>query len=240
MKKRLYFLPILLSLVFVATLPSCHIGCIKGSGKEINENRIVGSFSKLDISGAFKINLKQDSGHALTVTADDNLMKYIKTEVSGDKLRIYTRKNFCNNNAITLNIPITQLSEVKGSGAVALTSEGRINTQNFKMELSGVSKVDMDLSAADVETKASGAAEIFLKGQAASHKVEVAGVGKLHAYDFVAGNYNIKTSGSGNCEINVLKTLIVNTSGQADIKYKGNPSSVDSKKSGASKITKVQ
>ena len=240
MKKHLYFLPFLLALFCIVTLPSCHIGCIKGSGKEVNDNRILGSFTKLEISGAFKINLKQDSGHALTVTADDNLMKYIKTEVSGNKLRVYTRKNFCNDNAITLNIPISQLSEVKGSGAVQLTSDGRINTQNFKMELSGVSKVDMDLSAADVETKASGAVEIFLKGQAASHKVEVAGVGKLHAYNFVAGNYNIKTSGSSNCEINVLKTLIVNTSGAADIKYKGNPSSIDSKKAGASKITKVQ
>jgi hypothetical protein len=240
MKKHIYLLPILLALFCLTLLPSCHIGCIKGSGKEVNENRIVGSFSKLEISGEFKINLKQDSGHALTVTADDNLMKYIKTEVSGNKLRIYTRKNFCNDNAITLNIPITQLDEVKGSGAVQLTSEGRINTQNFKMELSGISKVDMDLSAADVETKASGAAEIFLKGQAASHKVEVAGVGKLHAYDFVVGNYNIKTSGTGNCEINVLKTLIVHTSGAANIKYKGNPSSVESDKTGASKITKVQ
>ncbi len=240
MKKHLYFLPVLLALVSVITMPSCHIGCIKGSGKEVNENRIVGSFSKLEISGAFKINLKQDSGHALTVMADDNLMKYIKTEVSGNKLRVYTRKNFCSNNMITLNVPIFQLSEIKGSGAVQLASEGRINTQNFKMELTGVSKVDLDLNAADVQTKAAGAAEIFLKGQAASHKVDVAGVGKLHAFDFVVGNYNIKTSGSGNCEVNVLKTLIVNTSGAADIKYKGNPSSIDTKKSGASKITKVQ
>ncbi|WP_342647598.1 head GIN domain-containing protein [Mucilaginibacter sp. CSA2-8R] len=240
MKKHLYFLPILLLLIGVITLPACHIGCIKGSGKKVNESRMVGSFSKLDISGEFKINLKQDSGHAVTVMADDNLMKYIKTEVSGDKLRVFTRKNFCSENVITVTIPVKQLSEIKGSGAVTLTSDGRINTQNFKMELSGVSKVDMDLSAADVQTKVSGAAEISLKGQAASHKVEVAGISKLHAFDFVVGNYNIQTSGSGNCEINVLKTLIVHTSGAADIKYKGNPSSIESEKSGASKLVKVQ
>ena len=97
----------------------------------------------------------------------------------------------------------------------------------------------MDLSAADVETRASGSTEINLKGQAASHNVHISGVGNLHAFDFVVGNYDIKTSGAGNCQVNVLKSLVTNTTGTSNIEYRGNPSTVDTKKTGASQIRKV-
>ncbi|WP_345953146.1 head GIN domain-containing protein [Mucilaginibacter sp. PAMB04168] len=240
MKNRISILLLLVAVTSLSVMSSCHLGCIKGSGKQVSENRNISKFSKLEISGGFKINLKQDSSYTLSVTADENLMKYIRTEVSGNKLKLYTRKNFCSESPIMLNVGIGQLEEIKGSGAVELVSEGRINAQNFKMSFSGASKIDMDLSVADLQTEASGATQINLKGQAASHTLKVSGVGKLHAFDFVVGNYNIKTSGSGNCEINVLKSLITHTSGVANIQYKGNPSNVETHKSGASSIKKVQ
>ena len=38
-------------------------------------------FKQIDISGGFKVNLKQDSSMTVSITADDNLMKYIRTEI---------------------------------------------------------------------------------------------------------------------------------------------------------------
>lgn len=239
MKNRISFLVIIIAVVSISVLSSCHIGCIKGSGNKVTENRNITRFSKIEVSGAFKINIKQDSSLALTVMADDNLMKYIRTQVNGNKLRIYTRKNFCNDSPIIINVGVGRLEEIEGSGAVELASEGRINVQNLNLHFSGVSKIDLDLSAAEVKTKASGATEISLKGQAASHTVDISGVGKLHALDFVTGIYKIETSGSSKCEINVLKSLVTNTSGVSDIQYRGNPSNVEEHKSGASELKKV-
>jgi hypothetical protein len=240
MKNRIAALLPVAALFLITWLSGCNLKCIKSSGKDVSENREVPAFTKLDISGGFKINLKQDSSNIISITADEKFMKYIRTEVSGNKLRIHTRKNFCGEHAIRVNLSINRLEEIKGSGAVELASEGRINTQNLKMQFSGASKIDLDLSAANVSTEASGATEIALKGQAASHKVNVSGVGKLRALDFVVGNYEIKTSGSGNCQINVLNSLVTNTSGVSDIQYRGNPSKIETQKSGPSSIKKVQ
>jgi len=55
----------------------------------------------------------------------------------------------------------------------------------------------------------------------------------------VVGDYDISTSGAGNCEINVLHSLNVSSSGASEVKYKGNPSSVNNDKSGASTLQKV-
>lgn len=239
MKMRHSFLAVI-TLATSYMLSSCHMGCIEGSGKSITENRKITNFSKIDLAGDFKINLKQDSTSALTITADENVMKYIRTEVSGDKLRIYTRKNLCSQQPISVNLGIKSIDEVKAAGVTELTSIGRINTQNLKLKFAGVSKINLDLSAADVETAGSGSTELNLTGQAASHKINLSGVGEIHALNFVVGNYDINISGSGNSQINVLKSLVTHISGFSSIEYRGNPSEVDTNKSGASQVKKIQ
>lgn len=241
MKNRISLLLLaVVAVVCSSVLSSCHIGCIKGSGNEASETRKTGNFNKIDISGGFKVTLKQDTSKSLVVTADDNLMKYIRTEVGGGKLRILTRKNICNNAPIAITLNVGTINEIKGSGAVEIVSEGRINTQNLNLQFSGTSKINLDLNAADVKTETAGTSEIVLKGQAASHAVEVAGVADLQAFDFVVGNYKINTSGSADCKINVLSSLIVNSQGASDIKYRGNPTKVETEKSGAASVKKVE
>ncbi|WP_158828300.1 GIN domain-containing protein [Mucilaginibacter lacusdianchii] len=166
-------------------------------------------------------------------------MKYIRTDVSGNKLRIYSKKGVKCSGPLEVVVVVKNLNEIKVSGAVNITSEGRINTGDFKFDFSGASKVDMDLSAANVITEAKGATELHLKGQAAAHRVNLSGVGKLYALDFVVADYRIKTSGASHCEINVLKNLEVNSKGASEVTYRGNPSSVVNHKSGASSIKKI-
>ena len=78
------------------------INCIHGSGHQTTENRKVDDFSKLDISGGFKVMLKQDSSLSVKISADDNLLKYVKTVASGSRLRIYSKRSFCDESPITI------------------------------------------------------------------------------------------------------------------------------------------
>jgi hypothetical protein len=205
----------------------------------ITENHTMGDFNALDISGNFKVKLKQDSSLAVSITADDNLMKYIHTSIDGGRLHIYTKKNLCGSGELVINIGVKNLEKIKSSGAIDVTSDGKINTKDLVFDLNGASKVDLDLNAANVTTEGSGAAEIKLKGQAVSHKVELTGSGKIYALDFVVGSYDIETTGASHCEINVLHDLNVNTTGASEIQYRGNPTNVNSHKTGASSLTKI-
>nr|WP_294945133.1 head GIN domain-containing protein [uncultured Mucilaginibacter sp.] len=212
---------------------------VHGSGKAATEKRTVVDFSKVDVSGGLKVTLKQDSSSTVTITADDNLLKYIKTEVDGDKLRIYTTRNLDSQTELIIGIGLKKLEALEASGAVEVSSIGRITTGNLDLGLSGSTHLDMDISAADVHTDGSGATELKLRGQAASHHVNLSGSGDIDAFDFVVGKYSIETSGASHCKINVLKDLSVHSSGSSEIEYKGSPSNVSSDKSGAASITKV-
>lgn len=230
----------IVAVMFMALLSSCVFKCVHGSGHQVSENRKVSDFTKIEISGGFKVNLKQDSSLAVTVTADDNLLKYIKTTVSDNKLIIDNGdKNICNSGETVITVGVRNIEEVKASGAVELVSDGKISAKDLHFKLSGATKINMDIDAANVSTEGSGATEINLKGQASSHNVDLSGSGKVYALDFVVGNYNISTSGASECQINVLHDLNVHTSGASSIKYKGNPARINNDKSGASSITKI-
>jgi hypothetical protein len=232
-------LAVLVSVLSISVFSSCKYRCVRGSGTKTTENRKAEGFTKLDISGNFKVHLKQDSSSLISITADDNLLKYISTSVDGGELHIKTKKNFCGDDSVVINIGIRKLDEINSSSTASITSVGKLNLGNVKFGLSGITKINLDLNAADIVTESSGMSELNLVGQASSHRIESSGVSKINAFDFVVSEYEINTSGVSNCKINVLKKLEVHSSGASDIQYKGSPSTVDNDKTGASKITKV-
>jgi|SRR6185437_14739707 len=232
---------LIIALSFAAILgelSSCMLNCVHGSGSAATENRKVSDFSRIDISGGFNIILKQDSSMALKVTADDNLLKYIKTNVNGGQLHIYTRRNICNSGRMTVYIGVRNLEELKASGGIEVESEGKIVTGDMQFRLSGATKITMDLNAANVTTRGKGSTELNLKGQATSHNIELTGSGKVNALDFVVGNCDIQTTGVGECNVNVLHALNINSTGASDVKYRGNPN-VTEHKAGASSVEKI-
>lgn len=220
-------------------ISSCKTACMKGSGHVVTEKRKVANFTGLDVSGSYQLNLVQDSTLNVSIVADDNLMKEISTEVSGNKLVIKTGKNVCASQQIVVTIGVRNLDEIKEAGAITLNTQGKLVTKDLKLDISGANKLNMELDAANVTTTAAGSTELNLKGQASSHMVNLAGEGKLLAFDFIVGNYDLQTAGAGEFEINVLHELTVNSAGASTVKYKGNPAAINNKKSGVSTITKV-
>ncbi len=238
MKKIHLLILLLIAGITLGGFSSCRFNCVHGSGNVKSEDRKGGDFSRINISGAFKVVIKQDSSMSVKITADDNLLKYIKTEVSDGKLRIYTKRNICKSKEMLVNIGIRNLEELKASGAVEVEGDGKIITSDLHLRLAGVTKITMDLNAANVTTHGSGVTELNLRGQATSHDIETSGSGKVHAFDFVVSKCDIQTSGMGHSEVNVLNTLNVHSSGASEVRYKGNPS-VTNDKSGASSVEKV-
>ena len=59
-----------------------------GSGNIITDTRAVGNFNSISVSSSFDVEVKIGPAAAIRVEADDNIMKYIVTNVSGNELRI--------------------------------------------------------------------------------------------------------------------------------------------------------
>lgn len=219
---------------------SCNgFDCVSGSGNEVSQDRKIEAFTKVETSGSIKVVLKQSTYHSLKITADDNIQKEIETSVRGNTLIIDLDGNFCDAGPITVYVNSPQYEGVDASGAVEILSDGKLSVKDFELDLSGSSKVDIDINAANMKTSSSGASEIFLKGQAGSHQLDLSGSSSVEALDFVVGRYRIESSGSSNSRINVLNELNISSSGSSDVEYRGNPSNVKNDESGASSLRKI-
>lgn len=235
MKKLKY----LLFLLPIIILSACNSECIQGSGNQQSEDRNIADFSKIEFGGNIKLTIHQDETTSMNITADDNILKEIKTDVSGDVLKISMKGNFCNSGPIAIVLHTKKLNKIDASGSAEIISANTINSDNFELDLSGSSNVNLDLVTGRLSTQSSGSATISLKGQAREHNLDMSGSTQFNAFDLIVGDYNIETSGSSDCKINVLNTLNVKSGGASKIQYKGNPKEINNDKSGSSDLIHV-
>lgn len=230
----------LIALFIPVLFTGCENKCIEDSGNHVSRAVSVKNYDKIKVDGAIKLILTQDSTYRIQVDADSNIIAYVKADVSGSELKIkldYDR--YCGTDSIVVHAGIGELKDLDLAGAVKVVGDGRIYAGDVDLTFSGASDVSLDLSAAKVTTKVDGVSKIALTGQAGVHDLKIKGTAKVNAFDFVVGVYNIETEGTGKANINVLNELKVKTSGSSEIYYKGNPKKVDEKKSGATRLEKV-
>lgn len=232
LRSIILFIPVLLA--------GCSSACIEDSGIRIAKGSVVKPFDKINIEGAIKVVLKQDSTYAIKIEADSNIIEQVKAEVSGSKLSLKLKKeSYCGTDSIVIYAGIGELKEIEGAGAVNVRTDGLINGKDLTMNFAGASDVALNLSVANLTTKMDGVGKLNLSGQTGTHKLTTTGSSETTAYNFIAGLYDIHITGTGKASINVLNELKVRTDGSSEIYYKGNPKKIDEKKSGATKLEKV-
>ena len=238
--KNFVLKPIVAISLFALLLSSCGgLDCFNGSGNQVTVSRNIGSFTKVETSGSVKIVLKQDSTSSLRILADDNIQDRIQTTIHGNTLSIDMDGNFCDAGPITIYLGSRDYEKIEASGSVEVLSEGKLNLNDLELDLHGSSKVMLDLNAKTLKTSSSGASEIWLKGQAGRHDLDMTGSSSVEALDFVVGEYRINSTGSSKSRINVLNELDVNSHGASDVEYRGKPSKINKDDSGASSVKSI-
>ncbi|MBK0383434.1 DUF2807 domain-containing protein [Pedobacter sp. SD-b] len=235
MKKLAY----LFLFTVILAISACNSECIKGSGNQKTEERSIPEFSKIEFEGNIKLTLYQDDNTSMNITSDDNILKEIKTSVDGDVLKIKIKGNYCDLGPIEIVLHTKKINKIDASGSAEINSATAIKSDNFELDLSGNSNVNLELVTGRLDVQSSGSAAINLKGQARENNLEMSGSTQLEAFDLVVGDYNIKSSGSSDCKINVLNSLNVKSSGASNIQYKGNPKTVNNDKSGSSDLVHI-
>ncbi len=221
---------------FLLTLNSgCSYGFdgIKGNGNVVKQERDIGSFSSIDVGGAFRVFLKQGDKEQLTVEADENLLDVIKTEVVGNTLKISTKEDIRSPEKLNIYITFVTLKGLELSGACHLTSDNTFNLDDIELDCSGATDVELKFSASKVEMDCSGASKIELFGTAEKVSLDLSGASQLDAIEFEAGDVDVDVSGASHGKMMVNGELSADVSGAASFKYKGDPKLGDIDVSGA-------
>lgn len=214
MKTKLISTVLLLTFV----LSGCGFWGVRGNGRIRDESRKVAEFRKIEAGGAFSINVKVGPATSIKVSAEENLLGYIRTNVKGNTLVIDTKKNISPRKQILIEITTPNLSDIEASGANDIEVEG-INGTAFNVDLSG-------------------AGNIHLIGEIEKLRAELSGAGNINARELNAKEVVVSVSGAASADVYATQYLDASVSGVGSIDYYGNPEKTRTNVSGVGSITR--
>ena len=204
------------SLLFV--LWGCHIG-VHGSGVRKTEKRDLPSFTAIETTGAFEVQVTCQKPASFEIEGDDNILPLIQTEVRNGVLRVSSTRRYSTRNPIALRITVPDLASVSSTGA------GRFRVSDLKNE--------------SFEIHSTGAALVIVEGQSDNLKISSTGAGRIDTHDLRASKVEVTVTGVAAVDVYASDQLDVNVSGAGRVTYSGD-AKVNKHVSGAGEVTRKQ
>ncbi len=213
---------------------------IKGNGKVTTITRTTTDYDGISCAGSFDYILVAGIEGKITIEGEENLLKYIVTEVKDNKLIVKTEKHInlrpSLNKTIKITIPFKDIDNVSLAGSGDLTNTGPITATDLKVSLAGSGDMVLTIETTSVKGSIAGSGDLTLKGNTNNLEANVAGSGDFHGFNLQANNTDVSIAGSGNAEVVSKESLKARIAGSGDIEYKGNPKKEDSKVAGSGSI----
>lgn len=204
-------------LAVVLLVTGCSV--TRGSGQVATESRPVNGFSKVELSGTGELTIEKTGTESLSISAEDNLLPRLTSEVSGGTLTLGTEPN----TSIVPTQPITYSLTVKDLTGLAVSGSGNIQVAN--------------LTTAALSIKISGSGTITAGGTADDQDLEISGSGHYRAEQLTSKTVKAAISGSGTAHVVATDALDVKISGSGTLTYSGNPQ-IKQEISGSGKLIK--
>lgn len=199
------------------------------AGPTVAQTRVVEPFTRVEASGRLDVEIVQGDRHEVVVEAAPGIHTRIRTQVSGDTLRITSgapegrslRSGSSRGVRVVVRSPSVQAISLAGS--VRLTSPSLV-VPSLKIDAAGATSLDIDALKVDsLRLTGSGAVKAELAGQATEQTISLSGAGSFQAPDLVSESARVSVSGAGKVVVNARKSLRVDLSGAGIVEYLGNP-----------------
>ena len=193
----------------------CRWGGIMGNGHVVTDTRSISDFSEIEADGGFQIEWRTGPP-SLSITTDENLLRYISNENIDHRLRLHSQGNLWPTHHINVLISSPTRSGAKLTGAARLTAK-QLSGHSFAIESTGAAKVMLDGNVDELVT-------------------DMTGASRLEAESLQTKTAEISSTGASHAEVAVSETLKVSITGAGKVIYSGNPPTVEKHITGAGSI----
>lgn len=250
------------SLVFgFVALVAAGCGCgggLVGSGVSKTETRDVQPYHRVEVEDALDVTLTDRAPETVSITADDNLVEHITTEVVDGALIIRVKDHEWLSARTTVAIEVSRVPvhEVGASGASHVKAGGGIACGRVAVSASGASVIELDavvgeelviwasgashvstkeLKVGKTELKLSGASKLDATGGTlGALAAELSGASSLQASTAVATTASLDVSGGSQARLKATQSVSGKVSGGSNVGVGGNPAERTLESSGGS------
>lgn len=245
--KRIIKIEIITAALILFTVSSCimNLVCIDGNGVAGSESRSEHDFTGIVNSTDADLVFVRGDTYSVTVEADQNLLEYYKTSVSGDNLEIEIENNHCvrsvTSPVIRITAPNISSFILSGSGNMVGdilegTTVNIINSGSgsmfiesivatfLKNKISGSGDVTIyDSSSSEVTSLISGSGDLTIEGEAELGAFTSTGAGNNYSSNLSISSCTALISGSGDIFSMVSEEIHATLTGSGNLYYTGNP-----------------
>lgn len=218
--------------------------CFKSTGSETTEVRNLSGFSKIELYNNIDLKITPGKPFDCKVTAGNNLLDMITTEVEGNTL-IIRNKNKCNwvrsfKNKYAVELSMPRLENIYYSGSGTITTMDTLREEVFRLDgwtSSGSIRLLLNCGTTWLSLH-TGTADLTASGFSGVSYVYSAAMGPINCKELETGYSYIANRGTNDCYVTVLKELGATITLQGNIYYTGNPYKIDTEITGTGLLVK--
>lgn len=221
-------------LVLIAALTACtgaggfrDPNLIVGSGTAATETREVSAFNGINVSGSGELIITQGDAVSLEIIADDNILPVLTSDINNEGILDLGAREGTSISPVTnivYRVTVTDLTSIETSGGIQVTFTNAFISENMRFVSSGESTVSsstFNVNVVSIET--SGNATYTLAGEGNTLSLSTSGLSVFNGRDFVVESATLDMSGEASSTVNATDTLNIEISGEAIVRYVGNP-----------------
>lgn len=181
-------------------------------------------FSKVDVSGAFVVRFRKGDTYKVVADGREEDMSDMDVRVNGNTLEVKIDRrgglfDWGNRKRVGLTITVPKINELRLSGASKASLAGFDKYDELTIDMSGACRTVFDGDVDRLNIELSGASNINLRGHARQLQADLGGASKIEAVNMQVENASVDAGGASRADFGQVNAL-------------------DSKTSGASKVTR--
>jgi len=193
----------------------------------------VSEFTKVYSNVPVRMYIEQGSKEALSIEADNEMFDDLEVYVEDEVLFIVSaREKYIRNEKLTVDMVVKDLNHIEIVGGAKIEFTTALETDEFRLDISGAADIDMELKCNKFMADLSGAANMNVWGKAKYAAWDISGASNIDAVRFITQATYLDFSGAGKAEVYAAKILKAEVSGIGLVKYDGNPSQITKDVSG--------
>jgi hypothetical protein len=209
------------ALVALATAAAL-AGCSRmESGPVRTESRNVGDFHSVEVRGSADATVRVGPATSLSVTAGENMLAELTTEVRDGKLIVEQKRHLFWDNAdvdLVVTTPALRAVTVLGAGNVEVH----------------------DARGESLRLGVNGAGNMTAMGEVDSLEVDINGAGNAELAGLKARKARAVLNGAGNLTVNASDELNAVVNGVGSVRYVGTPPKLDTQVNGVGDVSQVK
>lgn len=226
MKKLIHFLPILFALMMSACEEGYSPNAIWGSGSMTSADRQAQGVRDVTLATSGDLTIALGDQESLRIEAEDNLLPYLETRISGGALTIGTRPNTSLHPTRSIRYVLT----VKSLEALAISSSGNISAPALQVDhltarISSSGNIHLDgLNADSLQVRISSNGNVEINGgEVKQQSVTVTSSGQYKGASLRSQTADVHLSSSGGATLWVTDSLNAELTSSGDMGYYGRP-----------------